>query len=302
LKKEAVRALAVGKHGIYVDCTLGEGGHAEAILEAASPDGLLFGIDRDDAALRKAGERLTRFGSRVRLLHDSFKNLGALLKTQGVEAVDGILMDLGVSALQLMDPERGFSFQKDGPLDMRMDRRSPVTAADLVNSLSEREMARVVFEYGEERWARRIARVVVEARKAKPITRTLELAELIRRAVPPAARSGRLHPATRTFQALRVLVNRELDQLDDALIDAVACLNPGGRLCVIAFHSLEDRIVKSTFRRLSRSRPAPVRLLTKKPTVPDRDEIRENPRARSARLRVVERNPGVPVRDGERGE
>jgi len=302
LKEEAVRALGVRKNGIYVDCTLGEGGHAEAILEATAPDGRLFGIDRDEVAIRKTGERLIRFGSRVRLLHDSFKNLGTLLKAQGVEAVDGILMDLGVSALQLRDPERGFSFQKDGPLDMRMDRRSPVTAADLVNSLSEREMARVVFEYGEERWARRIARAVVEARKAKPITRTLELAELIRRAVPPPARSGRLHPATRTFQALRVLVNRELDQLDEALLDAIACLHPGGRLCVIAFHSLEDRIVKSTFRQLSRSQPAPVRLLTKKPTVPDQDEIRENPRARSARLRVVERNPAVAVCDEGRGE
>lgn len=281
-----VRTLVIQRDGLYVDCTLGEGGHAEAILEATAPNGSLIGIDRDDAAIRRAGERLRRFGSRVILLQADFKSLDSLLKTQGVDGVDGILMDLGVSTLQLMDSERGFSFQKDGPLDMRMDRRSARTAADLVNTLSERDMTRLFLEYGEEWRARRIAQAVTEARKAGPITRTLQLADLIRRTVP---RSGRLHPATKTFQALRIAVNGELERLDGAVTDAVACLNPGGRLCAIAFHSLEDRIVKTTFRRLSRSRPSPVRLLTKKPTVAGREEIRMNPRARSARLRAVER-------------
>jgi 16S rRNA (cytosine1402-N4)-methyltransferase len=198
-------------------------------------------------------------------------------------------MDLGMSTLQLTDSERGFSFQKDGPLDMRMDRRSPMTAAALVNSLPERQLAQILFEYGEERWANRIARVVTEARKKKPITTTLELADLVRRAIPRPAQTRRLHPATKTFQALRIAVNQELDHLAGALSDAVALLNPGGRLCVIAFHSLEDRIVKRTFKALTQAEAAPVRLVTKKPVVPGREEIRMNPRSRSAKLRVVER-------------
>jgi len=295
-----IQTLRLRPNSICVDCTLGEGGHAEAILEATAPDGLLIGIDRDGAAIRKAAERLNRFGARVRLFHENFKNIGAFLKTQALQGVDGILMDLGVSTLQLMDPERGFSFQSNGPLDMRMDKGSPVTAEALVNSLPEREMVRILFEYGEERWARRIARAVAEARKEKPITTTLQLADLIRRAVPRAARMRRLHPATKTFQALRIVVNRELEGLDAALADAVNGLNPGGRLCVIAFHSLEDRIVKTTFRGLSRSDPAPVRVLTKKPIVPGREEIRMNPRSRSAKLRGVERIPDAPAqRDRE---
>jgi 16S rRNA (cytosine1402-N4)-methyltransferase len=256
-----------------VDCTLGGGGHAEAILEGTAPDGLLFGIDRDGEAVRRAGERLERYGTRVRLLHDGFKNLGVLLRTQGVQGVDGILMDLGVSTLQLMDSERGFSFQKDGPLDMRMDQRSSLTAAALVNSLSEPQLLQILFEYGEERWARRITRAIVRERQKAPVTRTLQLADLIRRAVPRLGRGQRIHPATRTFQALRIAVNQELDQLGAGLSDAVSLLNGGARLCVISFHSLEDRIVKRTF----------------KPVVPGPDEIRMNPRARSAKLRGVER-------------
>jgi 16S rRNA (cytosine1402-N4)-methyltransferase len=246
-------------------------------------------MDRDGEAIQRAGERLKRYGTRVRLFHENFKNLGTLLRAQGVRSVDGILMDLGMSTLQLMDSERGFSFQKDGPLDMRMDRRSPVTAAALVNSLPERQLAQFLFEYGEERWANRIARAVTEARKKKPITTTGQLADLVRRAIPRPAQSHRLHPATKTFQALRIAVNQELDQLDSALSNAVACLNPGGRLCVIAFHSLEDRIVKRTFKTLTRAEAARVRLVTKKPIVPGREEIRMNPRSRSAKLRVVER-------------
>ena len=276
-------------HAIYVDCTLGGGGHAEAILEATAPGGSLIGMDRDEEAIQRAGERLKRYGTRARLFHENFKNLGTLLRAQGVRSVDGILMDLGMSTLQLTDSERGFSFQKDGPLDMRMDRRSPITAAALANSLPERQLAQILFEYGEERWANRIARAVAEARQRKPITTTGQLADLVRWAIPRPAQSRRLHPATKTFQALRIAVNQELDQLDVALSDAVKRLNPGGRLCVIAFHSLEDRIVKRTFKALAQDESARVRLVTKKPIIPGREEIRMNPRSRSAKLRVMER-------------
>ncbi|MEK6683151.1 MAG: 16S rRNA (cytosine(1402)-N(4))-methyltransferase RsmH [Nitrospirota bacterium] len=289
LKQEVVEALRLRAHAIYVDCTLGGGGHAEAILEATAPDGSLIGMDRDEEAIQRAGERLKRYGTRARLFHENFKNLGTLLRAQGVRSVDGILMDLGMSTLQLTDSERGFSFQKDGPLDMRMDRRSPITAAALANSLPERQLAQILFEYGEERWANRIARAVAEARQRKPITTTGQLADLVRWAIPRPAQSRRLHPATKTFQALRIAVNQELDQLDVALSDAVKRLNPGGRLCVIAFHSLEDRIVKRTFKALAQDESARVRLVTKKPIIPGREEIRMNPRSRSAKLRVVER-------------
>jgi len=289
LKDEVIQALRLRPHGIWVDCTLGGGGHAEAILEATAPDGLLFGIDRDEEAVRRAGERLTRYGTRVRLLREGFKNLGAILKTQGVQGVDGILMDLGISTLQLMDSERGFSFQKDGPLDMRMDRGASLTAAALVNSLSEPQLLQILFEYGEERWARRIARAIIHEREKSPVTRTLQLADLIRRAIPRASRAQRIHPATRTFQALRIAVNQELDQLSVGLTVAASCLNDGGRLCVISFHSLEDRIVKRTFKALTRAEPARFRLITKKPVVPGPDEIRMNPRSRSAKLRALER-------------
>jgi len=277
-----------------VDCTLGGGGHAEVILEATAPDGLLLGIDRDEEALRRAGERLKRYGTRVRFLHEGFKNLGMILRTQRVQGVDGILMDLGVSTLQLMDSERGFSFQKDGPLDMRMDRGSSPTAAALVNSLSEPRLLQILFEYGEERWARRIARAIVHEREKLPVTRTLQLADLIRRAVPRSGRRQRIHPATRTFQALRIAVNQELDQLGVGLSEAASCLNDGGRLCVISFHSLEDRIVKRTFKALTQAKPARARLITKKPVVPGPDEIRMNPRSRSAKLRALERIPDAP--------
>lgn len=225
----------------------------------------------------------------MRLFRENFKNLGALLKAQSIVGVDGILMDLGVSTFQLADSERGFSFLADGPLDMRMDRRSTVTAGDLVNSLPERQLAQILFEYGEERWTRRIAKAIADTRQKMPITTTLQLADLVRRAVPRPVRSRRLHPATKTFQALRIAVNRELDSLSAALSDAVSFLNPEGRLCVIAFHSLEDRIVKRTFKALAQTEPGRVRLVTKKPIVPSREEIRMNPRSRSAKLRAVER-------------
>jgi len=255
----------------------------------------LIGMDRDEEAVQRAGDRLKQFGTRVRLFHENYKNLGPLLRAQGVPGVDGVLMDLGMSTLQLTDSERGFSFQTEGPLDMRMDRRSPVTAAALLNSLPERQLAQILFEYGEERWGNRIARLIVEARKKEPITSTGRLVDLVRHAIPRPAQSRRIHPATKTFQALRIAVNQELEPLAGALSDAVALLNPGGRLCVIAFHSLEDRIVKRTFKALSRSEAAGVRSVTKKPIVPGREEIRMNPRSRSAKLRVLERIPAEPI-------
>ncbi|MBI3811766.1 MAG: 16S rRNA (cytosine(1402)-N(4))-methyltransferase RsmH [Nitrospirae bacterium] len=300
LKREVVEALCLRSPAIYVDCTLGGGGHAEAILKSSAPEGSLIGMDRDEEAIQRAGEHLKRYGTRVRLFHENFKNLGTLLRAQGIQGVDGILMDLGMSTLQLTDSARGFSFQKEGPLDMRMDRRSPVTAAALVNSLPERQLAQILFEYGEERWANRIARVVTEARKKGPITTTLALADLVRHAIPRPAQTRRLHPATKTFQALRIAVNQELDHLDGVLSDAVALLNPGGRLCVIAFHSLEDRIVKRAFKVLTRTDAAGVRLVTKRPMVPGREEIRMNPRSRSAKLRVVERVLNEPEQNDRR--
>jgi 16S rRNA (cytosine1402-N4)-methyltransferase len=290
-----MEALRLRSPAIYVDCTLGGGGHAEAILEATAPEGSLIGMDRDEEAVQRAGERLKRYGTRVHLFHENHKNLGTLLRAQGVRGVDGILMDLGMSTLQLTDSERGFSFQSDGPLDMRMDRRSPVTAAALVNSLPERQLSEILFEYGEERWANRIARSIAESRKREPITTTGRLVDLVRRAIPRPAQGRRLHPATKTFQALRIAVNQELEHLAGTLSDAVALLNPGGRLCVIAFHSLEDRIVKRTFKALSRAESAQVRIMTKKPIVPGREEIRMNPRSRSAKLRVLERVSDEPI-------
>lgn len=281
--------LRLKSDSIVVDCTLGGGGHAEAILNAIGPGGRFIGIDRDEAAILKARERLGVLADRVRLVQERFEHLGSILESETIRGVDGILMDLGVSSLQLMDPDRGFSFQKDGPLDMRMDRREGRTAAELVHSLSEEDLSRILFEYGEERWARRIARGLVLARRKAPIATTRRLAELILRSVPGPARRGRIHPATRTFQALRIAVNRELEGLSGVLESAAEVLNPGGRLCVISFHSLEDRIVKQAFRSLSENGPGVFRRVTKKPIRPGPEEVGQNPRSRSAKLRVLER-------------
>lgn len=284
--------------GTYIDATVGGGGHAEAILEASAPDGRLLGMDTDPDALRRAQRRLHRFGHRVVLVRGNFGNLAAIARRRGFEPADGILMDLGVSADQLADPKRGFSFQLEGPLDMRMDPSLPRTAADLVNGLAEEELARVIRTYGEERFARRIARAIVRSR---PVRTTKELADIIERVVP--RRPGqRLHPATRTFQALRIAVNDELGALERALPQALEILRPGGRLVVISFHSLEDRIVKQFFHREARDCICPprqpicvcghkarVRILTRKPVTPSPEEVARNPRSRSARLRAVEK-------------
>jgi len=278
--------------GTYLDCTVGQGGHAELMLERSGPGGVLIGIDRDPAAIAATGARLARFASRMRLVRGNFGSLKQCLRSVGVSEVNGVIFDLGVSSAQLDRPERGMSFLADGPLDMRMDPSSGRTAAELVNRLPERELADLIYRYGEERYSRRIARAIVQTRTSHPLHTTFDLVSTIKSAVPAAYRHGRIHYATRTFQALRIAVNQELDVIEGALRDAAAVLAPGGRLCVISFHSLEDRIAKQTFRALSLGPEACVKVLTKKPQVPSEEECRENPRARSAKLRVAERLPG----------
>ena len=282
LLEETLELLAVRPGGLWVDGTLGLGGHAEAVLRATAPDGRLVGLDRDEEALERARARLVPFGARVRLAHADYREIPARL---GDERASGILLDLGVSSLQLDDAERGFSFQREGPLDMRMDRSARGTAAELVNRMREGELADLIHEFGEEPFSRRIARAIARARQTEAILTTTRLAEIVRRAAPKSRRPG-FHPATRTFQALRIRVNRELDGLGEALERAAACLRSGGRLVVIAFHSLEDRAVKQAFRSLA---GRGFSLLTKKPLRPGDAEVRRNPRARSARLRALVR-------------
>jgi 16S rRNA (cytosine1402-N4)-methyltransferase len=282
LLAETLELLAVRPGGLWVDGTVGLGGHAEAVLRASAPDGRLIGLDRDEEALERARARLRPYGERVRLEHADYRELPERL---GAERASGVLLDLGVSSLQLDDAERGFSFQREGPLDMRMDRSARGTAAELVNRLRESELADLIHEYGEERFARRIARAIVRARERAPIETTTALAEIVRRAAPRSRRLG-FHPATRTFQALRIRTNRELDGLGEAIERAGACLGPGGRLVVIAFHSLEDRAAKQAFRALAGRGFV---IVTRKPLRPGAAELRENPRARSARLRALRR-------------
>jgi 16S rRNA (cytosine1402-N4)-methyltransferase len=274
---------------IYLDCTVGYSGHAENLLEASDPDSRIIGIDRDAMAIASSRERLARFGDRVLLIHGHFVDLKQHLATNGIGRVDGILFDLGVSSPQLDEPGRGFSFQGDGPLDMRMDQSMSGTAADLINRWPEAQLADAIFQFGEERFSRRIARAIVSARARRPLSTTKELVSVIEGAVPAKYRHGRLHCATRTFQAFRIAVNQELDHLEPALRDAVDVLSPGGRLCVISFHSLEDRIVKHTFRALSGKDDPLLMVLTKKPQVPTREESDRNPRSRSAKLRAAQR-------------
>ena len=275
--------------GVYVDCTLGYAGLATRILDHTAPDGILVGIDRDAAALAESRARLHDVMARVRLKHGNFSELKAMVAETGLLRVDGVIFDLGVSSPQLDRPERGFSFREDGPLDMRMDQREGRTAADLIRDLPETELADVIYQLGEERYSRRIARAIVQARVQGAIETTRELAAVVERAVPASYRHGRIHCATRTFQALRIAVNRELDVLEPALRDAVDILSPGGRVCAVSFHSLEDRIVKHTFRALANGPEASVRVLTKKPVTASEVERDHNPRSRSAKLRVVER-------------
>lgn len=311
LLAEIIAWLCCTPGGIYIDCTLGGGGHAAAILEQIKPGGRLLGIDRDPDALEAARRRLAPYSGMVSFIQGNFRDLTQLVASLGVEEADGILFDLGVSSPQLERPERGFSYHQDGPLDMRMDPNQATTAADLVNDLPQQELARIIWEYGEERWAARIAQFIVAAREKAKLKTTGELVAVIKGAVPAGARKKGPHPARRTFQALRIAVNEELDSLAPALEAAVNILKPGGRLCVISFHSLEDRIVKRTFRRLARGCTCPpefpacvcgrqplVKVLTRRPVTPTGKEVQENPRARSAKLRVVERRAGVLKTEG----
>ncbi len=275
--------------GIYVDCTLGLGGTSLKILESTGYNAHILGLDRDPEALAEAEKGLEPYRSKVKLFNGNYSHLTDFVQQAGVERVDGVVFDLGVSSLQLDRPERGFSFAADGPLDMRMDQTQGATAADLIKVLPEKELADLFFVYGEERFSRRIARAIVESRKTFSLETTQALVSVIKGAVPHAYRNGRIHCATRTFQALRIRVNQELELLQPALRDAVDLLKEGGRLCVVAFHSLEDRMVKHTFRALAGKDHPQITLLTKKPIIACEEEIRQNPRARSAKLRVAQR-------------
>ncbi|MBA3885492.1 MAG: 16S rRNA (cytosine(1402)-N(4))-methyltransferase RsmH [Acidobacteria bacterium] len=285
LLAETIALLDPSRGGVFVDCTVGLGGHAGALLAGGASR--LIGLDRDTDALRRASETLRPWGDRVELVHSDYRKLDAVLKERALDGVAGILADLGVSSMQLDAEGRGFSFRRDEPLDMRMDRSEGPTAADLLADVDEEELANVIFQHGEERFSRRIARAVVEARRHRAIETTGDLAQIVRRAVP---RKGyqRIDPATRTFQALRIWVNRELEDLDAFLAAAAGRLLRGARLAVITFHSLEDRLVKHGFRALAAGSEA-LGVLTRKPIVPGEEEVGRNPRARSAKLRGIER-------------
>lgn len=302
LLDEVIEHLCCTPGKFFVDATVGGGGHARAILEKTAPDGQLIGIDWDERALVKARSNLQSFEERLVLVRENFALTGSVLARLHIPAVDGILLDLGLSSFQVDEAERGFSFNLDGPLDMRMDTREKITAAHLVNTLSEDKLAEIIRNFGEERWHRRIARNIVRARDEEAIETTDRLAKVVYRAIPAGKRPRHRHPATRTFQALRMAVNRELDHLQTFLQGALDWLRPGGRLAIISFHSLEDRLVKQTFANWARSCRCParspicqcegrplVRLVNKKVVMPGKLEIKANPRARSGRLRVVEK-------------
>jgi 16S rRNA (cytosine1402-N4)-methyltransferase len=285
---EVLQHLLPGRGGLFVDCTVGLGGHSRALLDAGATR--LVGLDRDRQALAVAAETLAPWADRVVLAHADYRSIDEVLDSQGLTLVDGILADLGVSSMQFEAPGRGFSFQRDEPLDMRMDTSTGDTAADLIARSSERDLADAIFQYGEERHSRRVARAIVETRVEEPIVTTRQLADLVRRSVPHRGYT-RIDPATRTFQALRIWTNRELEGLDRFIAAAVRRLRAGCRLIVISFHSLEDRVVKHTLRALERSEQL-VKVLTKKPIVASDEEVRRNPRARSAKLRAAERLAG----------
>jgi 16S rRNA (cytosine1402-N4)-methyltransferase len=286
LVEEVIEFLNPHPHGIYVDCTLGGAGHALKILERSSPTGRLIGIDRDEEAIEEAHKRLKPYEARTTIIHGNFSELGEILRGLNIGKVDAILLDLGVSHHQLIDGERGFSFQSEGPLDMRMDRTQGEPASKLINTLSQGELERILRRYGEGRWARRIAKAIVRYRQKNPILTTTQLRDIILSAVLKPPR--RIHPATKAFQAIRIAVNDELNNLGKVIRDGIPLVKSGGRLCIISFHSLEDRIVKETFRQYQKP-PALIAIVTKKPISPSRGEISENPRARSAKLRVAER-------------
>ena len=283
---EALAHLAPARGGLFVDCTVGLGGHARALLAAGASR--VVGLDRDREALELAAETLSPWAERVALVHSDYRRLVSVLDERGIRSIDGALADLGVSSFQLEAEGRGFSFRRDDPLDMRMDRSAGPTAADLIHDASETQLADVLFQYGEERHSRRVAHAIVAARRTASMNTTGQLAAIVRKALPPRGHR-RIDPATRTFQALRIWVNRELDGLDTFLHDVARRLGTGARLVVITFHSLEDRIVKYALRALERGGEVAVRVLTKRPVVPTAGEVARNPRARSAKLRAAER-------------
>ncbi len=283
LLKESLEYLKAKEGGIFVDATLGGGGHTEAILKA-NPKNRVIAIDRDEEAIEKAIKRLERFGDRVSIYHANFSQIGEVLEAEGIEEVNGVLFDLGVSHFHLRG-NRGFTVWEEQPLDMRMDRRQKLTARDVVNELSEKELADIIFKYGEEKFARKIAREIVRRRKIKPIETTLELAKIVEEVIPKKLRAGRKkHPAIKTFQAIRIYVNREFQEIEEGIPEAANYVACSGRIVVITFHSLEDRLVKNIFRNLEG-----FKVITKKPVEPTEEEITENPASRSAKLRAVER-------------
>ena len=299
LLNETLEELAIKPNGTYVDCTLGGGGHSHAIGERLSSEGMMIGLDQDIAALEAASQRLSDLACRVKVIKTNFSNLKQALQEAGINKVDGFIFDLGVSSHQLDTAERGFSYMQDGPLDMRMNQTGTLTAETIVNTYSSEDLYRIIWDYGEERWAKRIVQFIIEAREESPIVTTFQLVDIIKRAIPAKARQDGSHPAKRTFQALRIEVNQELQILHDAFVDAVSMLQPGGRIAVITFHSLEDRITKQTFKELAQGCTCPPNLPVcvchHVPTVkaknkaiePSDKEVDENPRSRSAKLRVA---------------
>lgn len=300
LLNECIDNLNIRPDGIYVDGTMGGGGHSLEIAKRLTT-GRLICIDQDPNAHEAAGKRLAEYKDRITFVRDNFGNIKSILDSLGIEKIDGMLLDIGVSSHQLDEAERGFSYQQDAPLDMRMNPDRPFSAYDVVNGYDEDELDRVIFTYGEERWARRIAQFIVKEREAKPIETTGELVDIIKKAVPKGARKDGPHPAKRTFQAIRIEVNGELEVLQRAIDDVAARLAVGGRLCIITFHSLEDRIVKEAFRKQENPCICPLqfpvcvcgkkplgRVITRKPILPSKEELEENPRSRSAKLRVLE--------------
>ena len=302
LLDECLEGLSIKSDGIYVDGTLGGGGHASAVCERLSGSGTLIGIDRDRDAIDAAGKRLENYPCRKIFVNRNYSDIKEILNDNGIGSIDGALLDLGVSSFQLDNAERGFSYMNDAPLDMRMNRDDSLTAKDVVNGYSRADLTRIISAYGEERWASRIASFIEEARKEKPIETTGELTEIIKAAIPASARRTGPHPAKRTFQAIRIEVNEELTRLEKALEDFCDVLSPGGRLCVISFHSLEDRIVKDVMARRADpctcppdipvcvcGKVADIKKITRKPVVPSGEEQEDNPRARSAKLRICEK-------------
>lgn len=302
LLNECIENLNIKPDGVYVDCTMGGAGHSKEIAKKLSEDGRLICFDQDINAINVAKERLAEFGEKVILVHSNFENIKDEIKSLGIDKIDGVLADLGVSSHQLDEASRGFSYMNDAPLDMRMDNRCENSAWDVVNNYSEESLHKIIKEYGEENWSKRIAKFIVEERKDKTIETTYDLVEIIKKAIPKKARMNGPHPAKRTFQAIRIEVNNELGVIKNMIDDAVSIMNPTGRICIITFHSLEDRIVKNEYKYLAQDCICPpempfcqcdkkseVKIITRKPILPSEEEVNVNPRSRSAKLRVAEK-------------